>query len=342
MTEGKKELYGKLDKVLGSHFHAGILTHIHPDGDAIGSILGLYWYLIKKGFTVSMATPSTIPGYLRWMEGADRIMDFSRHPGRVADALKKTDLVFYLDFNEPNRLGGIKAILDELEVTTILIDHHPDPAGFADYTISSTGASSTAELIYGMICGVGGQDLIDRRIAECIFTGIMTDTGCFSHNSSDPRTYELVAGLLRKGIDKDRIHSLVYDSYSTERMRLLGYSLKDKMVVLPELRTAYISLTVDELRRYNHKTGDTEGFVNYPFTIGDIRITALFMERDDHVKISFRSKGGFRINEFAKEHFNGGGHLNAAGGECFESLEGAVRKFEELISDHADEIRNLL
>jgi phosphoesterase RecJ-like protein len=224
---------------------------------------------------------------------------------------------------------------------TIMVDHHPDPADLAEYSILDTKASSTAELVYRLICDLGGQDLVERAIAECLFVGIMTDTGCFSYNSSNPETYRIIAELLKKDIDKDRIYSLVYDNYSTDRMRLLGYSLKDKMVVLPELRTAYISLKKEDLRTYSHKTGDTEGFVNYPFTIRDIRISALFLEREDHIKISFRSKGNFRINKFAQKYFNGGGHMNAAGGEYFGSMEDTLSRFEKRIANYADEIKSI-
>ena len=169
----------------------------------------------------------------------------------------------------------------------------------------------------------------------------MTDTGCFSFNSSNPETFGLAGELLRKGIDKDRIFSRVYDNFSSERMKMLGYSLKDKMVVLPDLRTAYISLTAEELKKYSHRTGDTEGFVNYPFTIKNIRITALFLEREDHIKISFRSKGAFKINKIAQTNFNGGGHMNAAGGESSDSLEETIARFEKLIAKYADEIKRL-
>ena len=335
------ELYSKLKKVLGPPFNVVLLTHINPDGDAIGSVLGLYWFLMKKGCNVSMATPNHFPHFLRWMEGADRIMDFTREPDNVNAALKNADLVFYLDFNETTRLGGIKDSLKEIEALTIMVDHHPNPANFANHIISDTGASSSAELIYQLICNLDGQDLVDRCIAECLYTGIMTDTGCFSFNSSNPGTFGMVAELLQKGIDKDRIYSQVYDNYSIGRMKLLGYALKDKMVVIQDLRTAYISLTAEELGKYSHRTGDTEGFVNFPFTIKDIRITALFLEREDHIKISFRSKGDFRINAIAEEQFNGGGHMNAAGGESFESLEETIARFEDLIAKHADEIKRL-
>jgi phosphoesterase RecJ-like protein len=335
------DLYATLKKVLEAPARVFILTHINPDGDAIGSVLGLYWFLVKRGCNVGMATPNHFPHFLKWMDGAREILDFERNPAKVMTGLRQADLVFLLDCNEPDRLGGIKEHLNDIDARTVIVDHHPDPVDFTDYSLTDTRASSTAELVYKLICDLGGRDLLDRRIGECLFAGIMTDTGCFSYNSSNPETFMLVSELLEKGIDKDRIYSLVYDNYSTERMRLLGHSLKDKMVVLPEFRTAYISLKKQDLRHYSHKTGDTEGFVNYPFTIRDIRITALFLEREDHIKISFRSKGSFKINKFAENYFNGGGHMNAAGGEYFDSMEKTLSRFEKLIEKHADEIRNL-
>ena len=207
--------------------------------------------------------------------------------------------------------------------------------------ISDPSASSTAELIYKLILDLDGKDRINKTIAECLFVGIMTDTGCFSFNSSSPDTFLVVAELLTLGIDKDNIHSLVYNNYTEDRLRLLGYSLRYNMVVLPERRTAYIHLSRNELKQHDHQFGDTEGFVNYPFSIKDIRVTALFLEKKDHVKISFRSKGSFPINQFAGKYFNGGGHNNAAGGESNESLADTIKKFELLIAQYSDEI-NLL
>jgi phosphoesterase RecJ-like protein len=207
--------------------------------------------------------------------------------------------------------------------------------------ISVISASSTAELVHQFIVNLDGKESIDKTIAECLFVGIMTDTGCFSFNSSAPGTYNVVSDLLQAGIDKNNIYSLVYDNYTEDRMRLLGYSLTEKMVVLKEHRAAYISLSREELEQFNHSSGDTEGFVNYPFSVKDIRVTALFLEKKNRVKISFRSKGKFSINHFARKYFNGGGHHNAAGGESLDSLEDTVRRFESLIAEYSDEINQL-
>jgi phosphoesterase RecJ-like protein len=341
LTALPEKIYRKLKKVLAPPFRVALLTHINPDGDAIGSLLGFYWYLVKKGCRVCMAVPNDFPQFLDWMDGADQILVFSKQGNKVREELQKADMVFYLDFNEPGRLGEMQQVLEGLDVTTILVDHHPEPECKADHIFSVQEASSTAELVYRLIEGLEDVGLIDTVIATCLYVGIMTDTGCFSFNSSQPRTFEIVGELLLRGIDKDRIFSQVYNNYSEDRMRLLGYCLEQKLIVMPENRTAYISLTRDELNRFNHARGDTEGFVNYPFSISNIRISVLFIERDDHIKISFRSKGDFPINAFAAKFFNGGGHRNAAGGESYEGLAVTIKKFENLIGQYSDEINRI-
>jgi len=341
VTTLHEEVYRKLKKVLAAPMRVSLLTHINPDGDAIGSMLGLYWFLVKKGCQVSMAVPNEFPQFLDWMEGSDQILIFSKQREKVKEELQNADMVFCLDFNEPDRLGEMQHVLQGTDVTMILVDHHPNPECRADLVFSNQEVSSTAELVYQLIEGMGDVELIDTLIATCLYVGMMTDTGCFSFNSSQPQTFEIVEELLLRGIDKDRIFSLVYDNYSENRMRLLGYSLEQKLVVLPEHRTAYISLTRDELNRFNHAKGDTEGFVNYPFSVSNIRISALFIERDDHIKISFRSKGDFPINSLAEQFFNGGGHKNAAGGESYEELAVTIKKFENLIGTYSDEINRI-
>jgi phosphoesterase RecJ-like protein len=275
------------------------------------------------------------------MDGAVQILVYSKQRDRVKEELQRADLVFCLDLNEPGRLGKIQPLLEGLDVTTILIDHHPEPDCKADHIFSVQEVSSTAELVFQLIEGLGDVELIDTQIATCLYVGMMTDTGCFSFNSSRPRTFEIVGELLLRGIDKDGIFSQVYDNYSVDRMRLLGYSLEQKLVVLPEHKTAYISLTRDELKRFNHVKGDTEGFVNYPFSVSNIRVSALFIEKEDQIKISFRSKGDFPINSLAAKFFNGGGHKNAAGGESYEGLAATIQKFEKLIGQYSNEINHI-
>jgi phosphoesterase RecJ-like protein len=308
-----------------------LFTHINPDGDAIGTMLALYWFLTLMGHKVSMIVPNEIPIFLEWLPGCNNILIVGKNLEQSRKAMKGAELLICVDFNEPERLDQLKNEFLESKAVKVLIDHHPGPKDFTDLVISIPEAGSASELVYNLITETGHKDMVDRKIAVCLFVGIMTDTGCFSYNSSNPETYRVVADLLEKGIEKDEIYRLVYDNYSADRMRLLGFGLNKKMIVIPEYRTAYIALTGEELAYYNHVTGDTEGFVNFPFSIKGIIVTALFLEKEDYIKISFRSKGNFEINKFSEKHFNGGGHKNAAGGEVYMSLEDAVKTFVKLL-----------
>jgi len=308
-----------------------LFTHINPDGDAIGTMLGLYWFLVAMGHKVSMVIPNEIPFFLEWLPGCDNIIIVEKNVELARKVMKGAEVLICVDFNEPERLDQLKEDFLQSKATKVLIDHHPGPEDFTDILISIPDAGSASELVYDLIVATGHQELIDKKTAECFFVGIMTDTGCFNYNSSKPETYRVVADLLERGIEKDEIFRLVYDNYSADRMRLLGFSLDKKMVVIPEYRTAYIALTREELARYNHVTGDTEGFVNMPFSIKGIIFTALFLEKEDYIKISFRSRGEFEINKFSEKHFNGGGHKNAAGGEAYMSLDDTIKTFKSLL-----------
>jgi len=308
-----------------------LFTHVNPDGDAIGTILGLEWFLSALGHHVSMIVPNEIPFYLTWLPGCEKILVAQDQYDASLKALREADLLICVDFNEPDRLDRLKDEFIQSKAIKVLIDHHPGPKDFTDLIISVPEAGSSSELVYNLIVATGYHHLINKEIAECFFVGIMTDTGCFSYNSSNPETYRMIADLLEKGIDKDDIFNKVYDNYSADRMRLLGFSLDDKMVVIPEYSTAYIALTREELAKYNHVTGDTEGFVNMPFSIKGIKVTALFLEKEDYIKISFRSRGNFEINKFSEKHFNGGGHKNAAGGEAYMSLDETIKTFINLL-----------
>jgi phosphoesterase RecJ-like protein len=308
-----------------------LFTHVNPDGDAIGTILGLYWFLLSMGHEVAMIVPNEIPFFLGWLPGCDNIIVAEDNIVQAQKTMKGAELLFCVDFNEPERLDQLKDDFLQSKAVKVMIDHHPRPKDFTDLLISIPEVGSSSELVYDLIKSTGHQELIDRKIAECLFVGIMTDTGCFSYNSSTPETYHIVADLLERGIEKDEIYRLVYDNYSADRMRLLGFSLNEKMVLIPEYRTAYIALTHEELARFKHVTGDTEGFVNFPFSIKGIILTALFLEKEDYIKISFRSRGEFEINKFSQKHFNGGGHKNAAGGEAYTSLKETIKTFENLL-----------
>lgn len=315
-----------------------IITHFNPDGDAIGSSLGLYHHLKNQGFQVDVIIPNTFPQFLSWMPASEQIHVYDNDSDSSRKILNQAELLVFLDFNVLDRTQGMEGYLKTLDTPKVLIDHHPDPDPFADVTISNTGVSSTAELMYEFIARVWKEQSIDYNISECLYTGIMTDTGSFSYNSSSPNTYYVVSKLIENGIDKDKIYWKVYDNYSIDRMRLLGHCLNHKMKVFPEFGAAYISINQQELKDFHYSTGDSEGFVNYPLSIKGIIFSVIFIEREGHIKISFRSKGNFEVNKFAERHFNGGGHVNAAGGYAETSLDETLRKFEELIASYKDEI----
>jgi bifunctional oligoribonuclease and PAP phosphatase NrnA len=316
-----------------------IVTHFDPDGDAIGSSLALYHYLNKLGnFTIQVITPNVYPNFLHWMPAQAEVMIYENNPLAAEKFVSQSDLIFYVDFNTLSRLKKLQSVFMTTSATQILIDHHPNPNIPCLLRFSDTRPSSTSEIIYYFIQALGDLSYMNKEIAECLFTGIMTDTGCFSFNSSQPETWQVIAGLLRLNIDKDAIFSKVYENYSDSRMRLMGYCLNEKMNVLPDYNTAYISLSTEELNKFQFEPGDTEGFVNLPFSMTGIKVTALFMERDDHIKISLRSKGNIAINMIAEKHFHGGGHKNAAGGESKLNMADTISKFISLLAMYKTEL----
>jgi len=317
-----------------------LITHFNPDGDAVGSTLALQKCLIKAGHDCSVVTPNDFPSFLKWLPGAESIIILPGNENKVAELIRSSDLVFFMDFNDIRRMRGISEPVSRSPAFKVLIDHHPDPLVEVDCMLSDTTVSSTAELVYRFMTQVSLKEKMDKDIAVCLFAGIMTDTGCFSYNSSSPETFKIVADLLLYGIEKDSIYDKIYDNYSAYRMRLLGFCLNERMEYLPDYRTALIWLNLKDQEKYNFQTGDSEGFVNYPLSIKGIRFSAFFIEKEDHVKISLRSKGKFPVNTFSAEHFNGGGHLNAAGGESYESLETTLGKFRDLLPRYQDELND--
>lgn len=317
-----------------------IFTHRNPDGDALGAALGLYHFLKMQKKDVRVISPNAYPEFLHWLPGDEEIIQFNKQKTFAKDIISGAEIIFHLDFNALSRIGELeKLVLNNKESVKILIDHHPDPEPFADIEISETSVSSTAELVYYLIRLLDRKSLKNKDICTCLFTGIMTDTGCFSFNSSLPSTWEVVADLLRSGINKDRIFDRVYNNFSAPRMKLLGFSLDQKMTVLPEYHTAYISLSREEMKMYDFQTGDSEGFVNYPLSIKGILFSVLFLEKEKYVKLSLRSRGEFPVNDFARRYFNGGGHRNAAGGECKLSLQETLTRFEQLLPDFVSKFK---
>ncbi len=310
----------------------GIVAHTNPDGDAIGSSLGMFEYLKKKGFErVFVITPNEYPSFLQWMPNNEKVTVATKAPELAKKLISEAKVLFCLDFNGLSRTNGLEKPIAGSAAKKIMIDHHPQPEEGFDIVISDVLASSTSELVYEFIEGMGDEKIINLEMAECLLAGIVTDTGSFSYSCNQPKTYRIAAKLVETGVDAQKIHRLIYNTYSADRLRLLGYCLSEKLVVFPKHQAAYISLTQDELDRFNHQEGDTEGIVNYALSIENIMLAALFIEKSDHVKISFRSENNWNVNLLAREYFNGGGHKNAAGGKSFESLKDTLLHFESLV-----------
>ncbi|RTQ44974.1 bifunctional oligoribonuclease/PAP phosphatase NrnA [Hymenobacter gummosus] len=317
-----------------------ITTHHKPDADALGSSLGLAGYLRKKGHQVTVVTPSDYPDFLSWMPGNEDVVVFEpgRNDRRIQDILDQCDVLFCLDFSALGRINELGEYVRRARATKVLIDHHEQPEPFADLAFSFPSAAATAELVFEIIRDLGDQALITPEIGECLYAGIMTDTGSFRHPSTSRNVHMIIAELLDAGINLSAVHRRIYDSHSEERLRFLGFVLKDKLRVLREYNTAYIAITADELRQYHSKTGDTEGLVNFALSIEGIVFAAILIDRVNAVKISFRSVGEFSVSEFSRRHFNGGGHHNAAGGISYEPLDAAVQRFLDLLPEYQTQL----
>ncbi len=316
-----------------------LVPHINADGDATGSVFGLWKVLKNKGLDVKVISPNNYASYYNWMCGHSDALVFVWKKEAAIKILNDAAVLICMDFNQPSRAGEMEKLIENFEGTRVLIDHHPDPADFADIVISDISRSSTAELVFALLHETGLHPYIDKDVAACLYTGIMTDTGSFNYNVSSPETFQSISKLIEYGIDQDEIHSAIYDNFSEERMRLLGYCLNNRMKVFPQYHAAYLYLTKDDQKQFNFKKGDSEGFVNYPLSIKNIHFSAFFTENDDHVKVSFRSKGSFPVNRFSEKNFNGGGHLNAAGGEIYVPLQEAVDSFEALLPVYEEQLK---
>lgn len=316
-----------------------IIPHRNPDGDAMGSCLALSGFLKAKGHTVHVVTPNDYPKFLKWMPGNDVVINFERENPKAKEVINEASVIFTLDFNDLSRVGQMESVLQEAEADFIMIDHHQQPSDYAKVTYSDVTMSSTCEMVFNFIDSLGETDLIDADMATNLYTGIMTDTGSFKYRSTSSKTHRVVAELIDKGADNMEIHREVFDTNSPSRLHLLGIALSN-MVILPEYRTAYITLSQDELDQYGFKKGDTEGFVNYGLTLEGIIFALIFIENREEgiIKISFRSVGDFSVNEFAREHFNGGGHTNAAGGRSEMSMEETISKFNAILKNYKDKL----
>ncbi len=324
----------QLSELLKSSDNILLICHINPDGDAIGSQLALYHYLNSAGRNVQMLSPNKLQEFLKWMDAVEKISIFTDDRNKCIRMIEYSDLIVLLDFNQQNRLGEAEKHVMNSKSKKVIIDHHLMPRNIADLIISDPSKCSTTELIYKLVEGINGGPFNDKSFSEAVYVGIVTDTGNFSHGNYSGDTLRIVAGLLETGIEKERILDRVYNNYSADRMRLLGLALNQRMTVIPESKTAFICLTRQDLREYNHVMGDTEGFVNLPLSIKGIIFSVLFIEKSNHIKLSFRSKGSFPVNEFASRYFAGGGHLNASGGEYFDTLENTVSYFLKALKEN--------
>ncbi len=324
----------KVKKLLATPRRIVITTHHRPDGDAMGSSLALFNYLQIKGHSVSVITPSDYPDFLHWLPGNDEVINFEFAAKKSKVLIAESEIIFCLDYNALNRTEKMESVLSTSRANKILIDHHLFPEQVFSHTFSYPSASSTSELIFQFIDVMGDVKMINKSIAECIYCGIMTDTNSFRYSSMSAETHRIIASLMEAGAENFRIHERVYDSSTENRLRLLGYSLKEKLCVLNEYRTAYIGLTAAELKMFNFKSGDTEGLVNYALSIEGIILAVFFSENDGMVKISFRSKGDFSVQELSSKYFSGGGHRNASGGRSDSTLDEAIKKFLDLLPDY--------
>lgn len=318
-----------------------IVPHKNPDGDAIGSTLGLYHYLKKGNHDVHVLVPNDYPKFLKWIPGNDTILKHDAHTKKCNDLIEVADIIFTLDFNAFHRTGNMEKVLEQSQALKIMIDHHQAPDNYAAYTYSDVSMSSTCEMIYHFIDMLGDSNLIDSDIATCLYVGIMTDTGSFRFRSTTSTTHNIIAKLIEKGADNTDIHNNVYDTNSYKRLQLLGCALSNLKVV-PESKAAYITLSQDELNKFEFKKGDTEGVVNYGLSLDGIVVAAIFIEDKSEgiIKISLRSKGDFSVNEMSRAHFEGGGHTNAAGGKSHLSLSDTVDKFISILPSYNKALNN--
>lgn len=310
-----------------------IIPHKNPDGDAIGSTLALWHYLKKGQHNAVIIAPNDYPSFLKWMPGEAEIVKFDYEKDRAKTLLKDANVIFTLDFNDLSRIGDMQTTVSACEATFVMIDHHQQPSDYAKYMYSDTNMSSTCEMVYNFISFLGDEEAINAEMASCMYTGIMTDTGSFRFKATTSTTHRIIASLMDKGAENASIHNAIYDTNSLSRLQLLGCALKN-LVVLEAYNTVYITISKEELIRYDFKKGDTEGFVNYGLSLKGIKFAAIFIEnlQEPYVKMSLRSKGDFSVNEFARAHFNGGGHTNAAGGRSEASMEGTVKNFTEILT----------
>lgn len=308
-----------------------ILTHHRPDGDAIGSSLALALFLKKKGFFPQVIIPSAFSEQFNFLKGVEDVLNFETEREKTIRLIEEAELIFCLDFNSIARLNQLATILSRAKAPKIMVDHHPEPDNFAKFEYCNDKYGSTAELIYELILMIDSDYQFETSVAEAIYTGILTDTGMFQYPSTRAETFKIAANLFDAGVNGNKIFNHIYNNYSENRLKFLGYSISEKMKVFPDKNAAMIFINREEIDRFELGIGDTEGLVNYPLKLTGIKFSTLIIEREDLVKLSFRSIEDFDVNDFARKHFLGGGHKNAAGGQSKLSLEKTVQKFIRIL-----------
>lgn len=333
--------FEELKELLNSPKNITILPHRNPDGDAIGSTLAMLHYLTKLGHSCNIVAPNDFPKFLKWMPLAKKIVITEYNPAKAKILIEKAELIFILDFNSVTRIDELGDWIQSASAPKVMIDHHQEPEQF-DFMYSDVMMPATCQMVYNFIEAMGHLDLIDKSIAECIYTGIMTDTGNFRFRNTSASTHRVIANLLEKDIEIDKIYNQVFDSQSPSRMKLLGLAL-DAMEFFPEHRTAFTHLTREQMLAHNTQKGDTEGFVNYGLSLQNYVFSAIFIKdlQHDFIKISFRSKGNFDVNNFARKHFNGGGHINAAGGRSDLPMKETLAEFRRVLDLYKEELQQV-
>lgn len=329
----------QLKELLYRPVKAVIIPHMNPDGDALGSCLGLSMYLKLKGHQTTVIAPNAFPTFYDWMPESQQILLHTKQKGLVQEALNGVDVIFFLDYNDLKRIGNLSEEVENHDAKFVMIDHHRQPTDFVDIMFSNPEKSSTSEMVFDVISLLGDADLINKSIGECLYTGIITDTGSFRFGSTTKDTHLAAAHLLEAGVEPDQVYTNVYDNNTIDRMHLMGFVLVDKLKQVEGVAASYITITEEEQNRFNFKKGDSEGFVNFGLAVKGMKAAGFFRESEGFIKVSLRSKNDFDVNLVAREHFNGGGHKNAAGGKLEMSLNEAIIHFETVMKSYTNELQ---
>jgi len=320
----------KLKHLLSNPQQISIVTHTNPDGDAIGSSLGLYNILIQKKHKVKVIVPNSFPEFLKWMKDSEKVLNYETSKEEADAFLQTSDILFMLDFNNLKRIDELAEIVEKIDAFKILIDHHLQPDVVANITISDTTACATCQMVFEVFDLLGQKNLINKEAADCLYCGIMTDTASFRFDTTTAKTHKIIAQLLEKGVVKSNIHGAVYDQNTLSKIQLVSYCLSNNLNLYHNGKVAVITLTTEEQKKFDMKKGDTEGLVNNGLSVLGVQVSAFFSQKDDIIKISFRSKKDVDVNTFARKYFDGGGHKNAAGAKSLLGMQATVDKFIEL------------